>query len=40
MQNDVTNKELIEYLHYELEEKNRIIIKHLKNMLIDLENKL
>ena len=23
---------------YELEKKNRIIVKHLKNMLVDLEN--
>lgn len=28
----------IEARFYELEKKNRIMVKHLKNMLVDLEN--
>lgn len=35
---EAQNYSEIEARFYELEKKNRIIVKHLKNMLVDLEN--
>ena len=35
---EVQNYSEIEARFYELEKKNRIIVKHLKNMIEDLEN--